>query len=112
MVDELLDSHHYGERQARHWLDRARYADSSGYEADTPRQIWACRDWVIDALNADMSFDRFVSEQLAVDLLPDATVSQRTATGFHYNAVFDPGVRHESVIDQVNTTADAHFCSW
>lgn len=104
LVDELLDSPHYGERWARHWLDLARYADSSGYEADTPRQIWAYRDWVIGAFNADMPFDQFVIEQLAGDLLPNATVNQRIATGFHCNAMFDPGVRHESIIDQVNTT--------
>ena len=107
LVDELLDSPHYGERWARHWLDVARYADSSGYEADTPRQIWAYRDWVIGAINADMPFDQFVTEQLAGDLLPNATVSQRSATGFHCNAMFDPGVRHESIIDQVNTTGAA-----
>lgn len=104
LVDELLNSPHYGERWARHWLDLARYADSSGYEADTPRQIWAYRDWVVNAFNADMPFDQFVIEQLAGDLLPSATVSQRIATGFHCNAMFDPGVRHESIIDQVNTT--------
>jgi hypothetical protein len=107
LVDELLDSPHYGERWARHWLDLARYADSSGYEADTPREIWAYRDWVIGAFNADMPFDQFVTEQLAGDLLPNATVSQRSATGFHCNAMFDPGVRHESIIDQVNTTGAA-----
>jgi hypothetical protein len=104
LVDELLVSPHYGERWARHWLDLARYADSTGYEADTPRQIWAYRDWVIAAFNADMPFDQFVTEQLAGDLLPNATVGQRIATGFHCNAMFDPGVRHESIIDQVNTT--------
>ncbi|MDA1049671.1 MAG: PSD1 and planctomycete cytochrome C domain-containing protein [Planctomycetota bacterium] len=104
LVDELLASPHYGERWGRHWLDLARYADSSGYEADTPREIWAYRDWVINALNADLPFDQFVTEQLAGDLLPNATIDQRIATGFHCNAMLDPGVRHESIIDRVNTT--------
>ncbi|MBP88473.1 MAG: hypothetical protein CMJ64_17455 [Planctomycetaceae bacterium] len=104
LVDELLASPHYGERWGRHWLDLARYADSTGYESDKPREIWAYRDWVINALNDDMPFDQFVTEQLAGDLLPDATIDQRIATGFHCNAMLDPGVRHESIIDRVNTT--------
>jgi mono/diheme cytochrome c family protein len=104
VVDELLASPQYGERWGRHWLDLARYADSTGYESDKPREIWAYRDWVINALNADMPFDQFVTEQLAGDLLPNATVEQRIATGFHCNAMLDPGVRHESIIDRVNTT--------
>lgn len=104
LVDELLASPRYGERWGRHWLDLARYADSTGYESDKPREIWAYRDWVINALNADMPFDQFVTEQLAGDLLPDATIDQRIATGFHCNAMLDPGVRHESIIDRVNTT--------
>src|SRR5205823_6289008 len=85
VVDRLLASPHYGERQARHWLDLARYADSNGYTIDGPRQIWAYRDWVISALNADMPFDRFTIEQLAGDLLPSATREQKVATGFHRN---------------------------
>jgi len=104
LVDELLASPRYGERWGRHWLDLARYADSTGYESDQPRQVWAYRDWVINALNADMPFDRFVTEQLAGDLLPGATRDQRIATGFHCNAMLDPGVRQESILDQVNTT--------
>ena len=73
-VDRLLASPHYGERWARHWLDLARYADSDGYEKDWVRPYaWRYRDWVIDALNRDMPFDQFTIEQIAGDLLPDAT---------------------------------------
>jgi mono/diheme cytochrome c family protein len=83
-VDRLLASPHYGEKWARHWLDQARYADSDGYEKDWVRPwAWRWRNWVIDAINADMPFDRFTIEQLAGDLLPNATVEQRVATGFH-----------------------------
>ena len=74
LVDELLDSPHFGERWGRHWLDMARYADSDGYEKDRPRyNAWKYRDWVIDAVNADMPFNQFTIEQLAGDLLPDPT---------------------------------------
>jgi hypothetical protein len=104
LVDEVLASPHYGERWGRHWLDLARYADSTGYESDKPRPMWAFRDWITNALNADMPYDQFVTEQLAGDLLPHATLDQRIATGFHCNAMLDPGVRHESIIDRVNVT--------
>ena len=103
LVDRLLASPQFGERWGRHWLDLARYADSSGYEADTPRQIWPYRDWVIDARNADMPFERFVTEQLAGDLLPGAGVSQKIATGFQCNVIYDHGVRYEAIVDQVQT---------
>ena len=103
LVDELLASPHFGERWGRHWLDLARFADSSGYESDTPRQIWPYRDWVIEALNSDMGFERFVTEQLAGDLLPGADVSQKIATGFQCNVIYDPGVRYEAIVDQVQT---------
>ena len=84
LVDELLDSPHFGERWGRHWLDTARYADSDGYEKDRPRyNAWKYRDWVIDAINADMPFDQFTTEQLAGDLLPDPTPDQLLATAFH-----------------------------
>ncbi|MCA9053603.1 MAG: DUF1549 domain-containing protein, partial [Planctomycetaceae bacterium] len=74
LVDELLESPHFGERWGRHWLDKARYADSDGYEKDRPRpNAWRYRDWVIDAVNRDMPFDQFTIEQMAGDLLPDAT---------------------------------------
>lgn len=104
LVDELLQSPHYGERWGRHWLDLARYADSTGYEADKPREIWPYRDWVINALNRNLPFDQFVIEQIAGDLLPGATAEHVIATGFHCNAILDPGVRWESIIDRVNTT--------
>ena len=110
-VDRLLASPHYGERQARWWLDMARYADSNGYSVDAPREIWPWRDWVIDAFNRDLPFDQFTIEQLAGDLLPDATQEQRIATGFHRNTQINEegGIdkeqfRIESVFDRVATT--------
>lgn len=112
MVDRLLASPRYGERWARRWLDLARYADTNGYEKDRARSIWPYRDWVIDALNADMPFDQFSIEQLAGDLLPDASVSQRIATGFHRNTMLneeggiDPlEFRFYAMVDRVSTTA-------
>ena len=112
VVDRLLASPHYGERQARHWLDLARYADSNGYTIDGPRSIWPYRDWVIKALNADLPFDQFTIHQLAGDLLPSATVDQKIATGFHRNTSFneeggtDPEqFRVERTVDRTNTTA-------
>src|SRR5688572_3359096 len=114
VVDRLLASPHYGERWGRHWLDLARYADSDGYTIDAPRQIWKYRDWVIDALNRDMPFDRFVIEQVAGDLLPNATTDQVIATGFHRNTPnnFEGGIdfeqyRVENVADRVATTGAA-----
>ncbi|HRX53022.1 MAG TPA: DUF1549 domain-containing protein, partial [Verrucomicrobiales bacterium] len=84
VIDELLRSRHFGERWGRHWLDMARYADSDGYEKDRPRpDAWHYRDWVIEAVNADMPFDQFTREQLAGDLLPGAAPGQRLATAFH-----------------------------
>lgn len=112
LVDRLLNSPHYGERWARAWLDLARYADTNGYEKDRPRSIWPYRDWVINALNADMPFDRFTIEQLAGDMLPGATIEQRIATGFHRNTMLneeggtDPlEFRFYAAVDRVNTTA-------
>ena len=81
MVDRLLAPPHYGERWAQPWLDLARYADTHGLEKDDRRSTWLYRDWVIDALNADMPFDRFTIEQIAGDMLPDATTAQRCAAG-------------------------------
>jgi len=84
VVDRMLDSPHFGERWGRHWLDMARYADSDGYEKDNPRpDAYRWRDWVIDSINDDMPFDQFTIEQLAGDLLPNATDMQRLATAFH-----------------------------
>ena len=85
LVDQLLASKHFGERMGRHWLDLARYADSNGYANDGLRSIWPYRDWVIKAINNDMPFDQFTIEQLAGDLLPRPTESQKIATGFHRN---------------------------
>jgi hypothetical protein len=114
LVERLLASPHYGERWGRHWLDVARYADSNGYSIDAPRSIWKYRDWVIDALNSDLPFDQFVLEQLAGDMLPNATVEQKIATGFHRNTQINQegGIdqeqfRIESIIDRVNTTGTA-----
>ena len=107
LIDEYLASPHYGERWARHWMDVARYADSTGYEADQPRTIWAWRDWVINSFNQGMPFDQFVIEQIAGDLLPEASKEQIIATGFHCNSIFDGGVRWQAVVDRVNTTAAA-----
>ena len=111
LVDRLLQSPHYGERWGRWWLDQARYADSNGYSIDAPRQIWKFRDWVINALNADMPFDQFTIEQLAGDLLPNASESQKIATGFHRNTQINQegGIdkeqfRIDSVFDRVATT--------
>jgi len=111
LLDRLLASPHYGERQARIWLDMARYADSNGYSVDAPREIWPWRDWVVAAFNADMPFDVFTIEQLAGDLLPEATPAQRVATGFHRNTQLNEegGIdkeqfRIESVFDRVATT--------
>ncbi|MCB1211356.1 MAG: DUF1553 domain-containing protein, partial [Verrucomicrobiales bacterium] len=84
MLDRALASEHFGERWGRHWLDMARYADSDGYEKDRPRpDAWRYRDWVIRAVNDDMPFDQFTIEQLAGDLLPDATAEQLVATAFN-----------------------------
>ncbi len=111
VVERLLASPHYGERQARHWLDLARYADSNGYTIDGARSIWPWRDWVIKALNADIPFDQFTTWQLAGDLLPNATLDQKVATGFHRNTSFneeggtDPEqFRVERTVDRTNTT--------
>lgn len=110
VVERLLASPHFGERWGRHWLDAAHYADSNGYSVDSPRNIWPYRDWVIAALNSDMPFDRFTTEQLAGDLLPDPSRDQKIATGFLRNTMINEegGIdkeefRQEAVIDRVNT---------
>ncbi len=112
LVDTLLASDEFGVRWARMWLDLARYADSHGFQRDDLRNLWAYRDWVVDALNADMPFDQFTREQIAGDLLPGASESSRIATGFHrcaptnVEAGTDPEEsRFNQVIDRVNTTA-------
>jgi hypothetical protein len=83
LVDRLLDSPRYGEHRARYWLDAARYADTHGFHFDNYRSVWPYRDWVVKAFNTNMPFDQFTVEQLAGDLLPNATLEQRIATGFN-----------------------------
>jgi hypothetical protein len=111
-VDQLLGSPHYGERMAIAWLDLARYADTHGYHIDSLREMWPWRDWVINAFNRDMPFDEFTIEQLAGDLLPDATVEQKIASGFNRNNMINfeggaiPEEYHvEYVVDRASTTA-------
>jgi hypothetical protein len=111
VVNELLASPHFGEKWASWWLDMARYADTKGYEKDAGRTIWRYRDWVIKAFNADMPFDRFTTEQLAGDLLPNPTDDQLIATAFHRNTMnndeggtTDEEFRVASLIDRVSTT--------
>lgn len=113
LIDRLLASPHYGEKWARHWLDLAHYADSDGYEKDQVRPYaWRYRDWVINALNSDMPFDQFTTEQLAGDLLPHATTEQRVATGFLRNTLTnrEAGVdraeaKFEQLINRTNTVS-------
>jgi mono/diheme cytochrome c family protein len=112
VVDRLLSSPHYGERWARPWLDLARYADSHGYEKDDRRVAWKFRDWVIQALNNNMSFREFTIEQIAGDMFPGAGIEQQIATGFHRNTMLnqeggvdDEEYRWYNLIDRVNTTA-------
>ena len=118
IVDKLLTSPRYGERWAQPWLDLARYADSNGFQADQLRDSWAYRDWVIRAINEDKPFDQFTIEQLAGDLLPNATAEQKIATGFHRAATcnVEAGVHPEQnrinqVFDRVNTTGTVFFGS-
>ncbi len=112
LVDRLLASPHYGERMAWPWLDAARYADTAGYQGDPVRTVWPFRDWVVDALNANMPFDVFTIAQLAGDLLPNATAEQQVATAFNrlhmYNSEggrIPEETRVENVFDRAETTA-------
>jgi hypothetical protein len=111
LVDRLLASPEYAERFARPWLDLARYSDTNGYEKDRPRTIWPFRDWVIQAISADMPYDQFSIQQLAGDMLPNASTAERIATGFHRNTMIneeggiDPlEYRFYSLVDRVATT--------
>jgi hypothetical protein len=111
-VDRLLRSPRYGERMAMQWLDLARYADTHGYHIDSHRDMWHWRDWVIDAFNRNLPFDQFTTEQLAGDLLPNATPEQKLATGFSRNHMinFEGGAipeeyQTEYVVDRVETTS-------
>jgi mono/diheme cytochrome c family protein len=111
LVDRLLSSPHFGEQWARHWLDLARYADTDGYEKDFYRpHAWRWRNWVIDSINRDQPFDEFTRDQLAGDLLPNATLEQKVATGFNRNNLLnrEGGVdieedRCKIVVDRVST---------
>jgi hypothetical protein len=113
VVDRLLASPHYGEKWARSWLDVAHYADSDGYEKDLTRPwAWRYREWVIDALNRDEPFDKFTIQQIAGDLLPNATTADRVATGFLRNTLTnrEGGVdrneaRFEQIINRTNTVS-------
>lgn len=112
LVEQLLKSPRYGEHWATMWLDAARYADTNGYNNDTPRYNWPYRDWLIKALNDNMPYDQFIIEQLAGDLLPNATQSQQVATGFNRNhnvtsegGIVDEEYRLEYVADRVHTTS-------
>ncbi len=104
-VERLLASPHYGERWGRHWLDSARYADSDGFEKDKSRRVWFYRDWVINALNRDLPYDRFIVEQLAGDLLPDPSQDQIVATGFLRNSM----INEEGGIDPEQFRMEAMF---
>jgi hypothetical protein len=105
LVDRLLASPHYGEKWARQWLDAARYADSDGFEKDKIRFVWAYRDWVINALNRDLPYDRFIIEQIAGDLLPDARQEQTVATGFLRNSM----INEEGGVDPEQFRMEAMF---
>ncbi len=112
LVDRLLASPRFGEHLARYWLDAARYGDTHGLHLDNERSLWPYRQWVIDAFNRNMPFDQFAMEQMAGDLLPDATLSQRIATGFHRcnvttseGGAIDEEWRVRYAIDRVETTA-------
>ena len=111
LVDRLMATRDYAERRAQDWLDLARYADTRGFADDKMRQIWPYRDWVVRALHRNIPFDQFTIEQLAGDMLPNATDEQRIATGFHRNAPQARGntypveeYRLKGVTDRVNTT--------
>jgi hypothetical protein len=111
-VDRLLASPRYGERMAVRWLDAARYADTNGYQSDGERSMWRWRDWVIAAFNRNLPFDQFTIEQIAGDLLPNPTLSQKIATGFHRNhrtnaegGIVPEEFRVEYVADRVETTS-------
>jgi len=111
LVDRLLDSPQYGERWSSMWLDLARYGDTKGYQKDLHRDIWKYRDWLIDAFNENKPFDEFTIEQLAGDLMPNATKNQVIATAFHRNSMTNDEsgtdneeFRNSAVLDRVNTT--------
>src|SRR5207248_8611267 len=111
LVDRLLSSPRYGERMVLEWLDAARYSDTNGYQTDGTRAMWPWRDGVIEALNKGMPFDQFTIEQIAGDLLPNPTIPQKIATGFHRNHMLNgeggriaEESRVDYVVDRVDTT--------
>src|SRR5579864_6471800 len=113
-ADELLASPHFGERMASDWMDLARYADTHGFNNDVLRSMWRWRDWVIEAFNRNLPYDKFITEQLAGDLLPSPTLDQLIATGFNRNhginsegGIIDEEYRVEYVADRVRTTSIA-----
>jgi hypothetical protein len=112
LVDRLMESPHYGEKQALPWLDAGRYADSNGFQQDGDTFQWVWRDWVVNALNDNVPFDRFTIEQLAGDLLPNPTESQKIATAFNRNHLVNgeggaipEEQRFNNLFDRVDTTA-------
>jgi hypothetical protein len=112
VVDRLLASPRYGERMAARWLDAARYADTNGYQTDGERSMWRWRDWVIGAFNRNMRFDQFTVEQIAGDMLPNATLDQKIASGFNRNhrgngegGIVPEEYAVEYVVDRVDTTS-------
>ena len=109
-VDRLLGTASYGERMAWDWLDLARYADTNGFQGDSTRSMWPWRDWVVRSLNENMPFDKFTVEQIAGDMLPDATLEQKLATGFCRNHMINgeggriaEENRVEYIFDQIET---------
>jgi mono/diheme cytochrome c family protein len=112
VVDRVLASPRYGERMGSRWLDAARYADTNGYQTDAERYMWRWRDWVIEAFNRNLSFDQFALQQIAGDMLPGATLSQKIATGFNRNhrgngegGIIPEEYAVEYVVDRVETTS-------
>ncbi|VTU01802.1 Uncharacterized protein OS=Singulisphaera acidiphila (strain ATCC BAA-1392 / DSM 18658 / VKM B-2454 / MOB10) GN=Sinac_7009 PE=4 SV=1: PSCyt2 [Gemmataceae bacterium] len=116
LVGWLLKKPQYGEKWARHWLDVARYSDSNGYEKDLPREVWADHDWVVAAYNRDLPYNQFLVEQLAGDLLPNATQDQLVATGFLQNsmvneegAIVPEQFRTDEMFDRMDALGKAAF---
>ena len=115
LVDRLLASPRYGERMVWEWLDAARYADTNGYQGDPTRAMWYWRDWAIRAFNDNKPFDQFTIEQLAGDLLPDATREQQIATGFHRNHMINGEggrIAEESRVDYVQDRVETTAMVW
>jgi hypothetical protein len=115
VVDRLLDSPAFGERMAWDWLDAARYADSNGYQGDSERTMWPWRDWVVEAFNRNLSYDRFTIWQLAGDLLPNATIEQKLATGFSRNHMINGEggrIPAENRVDYVMDMAETTGTVW